>query len=163
MINIDLHSTVITPVVDERDNQLNAPRLGRLDNVIQSTQSVGAGVNGRLSVAPALENGNTGVLSGGVVGETPDAEHLHAGLLELVERIVNVDGVLEHGKPVRVGANIVELLAIENKVGAGGLDEAGGGGGGGRGSRGSSGGHGGLGGRRRDRGWVTSGLALVIV
>jgi hypothetical protein len=93
-IDIDSHSSVVIPVVDEWDNQFNASLLSSLDDVVETSKTGGASVDCCGTAVPDLEVG-LAALGRSVVAETPNTEDSHSRLLELIKSVVNITGVLE--------------------------------------------------------------------
>lgn len=47
-LHVGGHASIISPVVDEVDDQLDSPRLSGLYNVVQTLETIGTGVDDRI-------------------------------------------------------------------------------------------------------------------
>lgn len=99
--HIHIHPTVITPVVNKRDDELNAVFLGGAHYDIKATETVGVVIDAGGRGGPALEVDAGAV--GGVV-EAPGAYVCEAGALSGCQGEVDVGVGGEEREPVGVGA-----------------------------------------------------------
>lgn len=58
-MNIDVHPTIIRPVVGEGDDKLQAMSLGRADDVVELGKTIGARVDGGGRTGPQMVVGTT--------------------------------------------------------------------------------------------------------
>jgi hypothetical protein len=78
---VGLHSAIVSPVVDEVDDQTDAVGLSGLDNVIEALKTVGSGVDyGLLAGDEGLEPDGVGVWCGCNVVETPHSQDFETRL-----------------------------------------------------------------------------------
>jgi hypothetical protein len=109
--SIHIHPPIISPVVRQRDNQLDADFRRRVDDFVETRH-----VDRRLAVLPALENdfrgsrpfaavlGQAGrVVSGVFVVEAPCAEDFEAGFFGGGEAEFNVGLGVGEGEVLKVG------------------------------------------------------------
>lgn len=119
-------TTVVGPVVDKVDDQLDAVLLGRGDHVVETLQTIGAGVDGGGAGGEVLEvDGARGGNRVDVV-EAPDAQDAEARAVQVLHHQVDVGVVGQEADPVGVGAGKVAGLPVNGEVEAIGLGEDGG-------------------------------------
>lgn len=109
---IGRHAAVVGPVVDEVDDELDVVGGGGLDHGVEALQAVGTGVDGRYAVDKGLVVDRAGAGDGRHVVESPDAQDLDAGGLQVGHDGVDVSIVVEEADPVGVCAYEVLLLAV---------------------------------------------------
>lgn len=124
--NVSSNTTVVGPVVDKVDDQLDAVLLGRGDDVVETLQTISAGVNGGGAAGEVLEvDGARGGDSVDVV-KAPDAQDAEARAVQVLHHQVDVGVVGQEADPVGVGAGKVAGLPVNGEVEAIGLGEDGG-------------------------------------
>lgn len=91
-----------------------------LDNVVEALKTVGASVDTCDAVDEGLIVDCAGTRDGGHIVESPDTEDLLARGLEVLHDGVDIGIVGQETDPVRIGARVVLLLAIDDERGAAG-------------------------------------------
>ena len=102
------------------DDQLNPVSFRRLNDIVQTLEAVGTGVDACYAVDEGLVVDGAGAGDAGHVIETPNTEDLLARGLEVLHNGVDIGVVGQEADPIRVGAGEVLLLAIDHEGGAAG-------------------------------------------
>lgn len=110
------HASIIGPVVDEVDDELDAVLFGALDDVVQALEAVGAGVDLGFAVDEGLVVDGVSARVGGHVVEAPNAKDFHPRAGDVLHDEVDIGIVGLEADPVGVGASEVLLLAVDDEV-----------------------------------------------
>lgn len=118
-VEVSSHAAVVSPIVDEVDDELDAMLLGALDNVVKTLEAIGAGVDLGFAVDEGLVVDGVRAWVRGHIVETPDAEDLQARAGQVRHDKVNIVVVRLKAEPVGVRTGIVLFLAIDDEVRSG--------------------------------------------
>lgn len=113
-----LLTSVIGPIIDEVDDELNAIFLCSFNNSIQSLEAICSCIDGCSRTREGLEVDSAGTWNGFHVVESPYSENLVARGLEVRHNDINIIVIGEKGNPVTICAGIVcRLVRLEQGKG----------------------------------------------
>lgn len=113
---IGRHASIIGPVVDEVDDQLDAVLFGAFDDVVKALEAIGAGIDLRLAVDERLVVDGVGARIRSHVVEAPDTKDFHARASDVLHDKVDIGVIGLEANPVGVRTSEVLLLAVDDEV-----------------------------------------------